>query len=271
MDGTRGTEIALSISMRWLKSILRQKSVHSLFWALPLIVISPSLSQARIRCEQVLSLPPVIARNSKLDQAVLSKRSRSVKKTKIRQIPVKGVTYEVLGLLGEGSSAVYLARSPEGARVTIKHLRQTEGRKPDWINSIYYEVAVTRYYLSRGLMVPRIVAFEVKKDGDRPLEGFLVKEYREGLTWDEFSEARGLSFLFGSKYQTMQEALDREIQSLQEIHEGFRAWLSDQNIDLHEHRFKNLDWLIDHGDHSGFGTQNWLFDIETYRWVLFDP
>lgn len=237
-------------------------------------MIQSELLMAQFKCIDYfndIQRPGVIERNRDLDEAIAKKRTRSIKRVRLQEIKVNGVAYEVVGLLGVGSSKVYLARSSDSQLVVIKHLKKNGEVSADWVYSIYYEAAVTRYYLSKGLLVPRVIDFEIIEFNNKIKEGFLVKEYRVGLTHEEFLEFNGLDFLRGESYNKMDEAYDNSESKISKVHSGFKKWLKENKINLSKYSFSGLEALIKYGDFSGGGHQNWIFDLETYQWVLIDP
>jgi hypothetical protein len=202
----------------------------------------------------------------KIREKINQFRTRKLKQSSFQELLVNGIAYQVVGELGTGSSTVYLARTASRELVSIKRLTE-EGNGDHWVNSLYYEKTVTQFYIEKGLKVPKIIDSQVVREG-RGRVGYLVKEYREGLTLEEsLYEA---SFLRGDGFSQIRQSLHQEVVRVTAIHSEFRAWLEQNHIDLFQHPLPNLNLLIDQGDFGG-AYKNWLYDAELLKWIIFDP
>lgn len=240
--------------------------MHKLFVFLFSVFLGLASAEAALQCAQAHSQRPKA--RSKLAKHIRQYRQSSIQETDIEVIDVNGVHYQVKGILGEGTSTVYLAATPEGRLVSIKLIE--DDSRSHWVNSIYYEIAATKFYQEMGESVPKIidhqVAYSAQLEG---VIGLLVREYREGITREELEAlvSEGISEWKAGKQ--LLKKLVAEQARLRKLHEGFRAWLTAKNIKLKP--FPKLKSLIDEGDLSLTWSDNFLFDPELGRWIIFDP
>lgn len=194
-------------------------------------------------------------------------RKSRIYKDETKSIVVNSKKYLVKGVLGEGTSTVYLAAAPNGQMVTIKLIEDYNS----WINSLYYEIAVTEFYLQMGVKVPRVYDYEIKFSEDKDIQiATLVKEYREGVTREELEELTAVYPKQWKEGQRLLNELNSERKKLGKIHTKFAKWLKVNNINLEAHPFKQLHKLIKEGD-MGEHTDNFLYDTKLNQWILFDP
>lgn len=212
--------------------------------------------------------------NEAFDQYILKIQSRK-KDLSHQTTIVNGTSYALLKRLGKGTGTAYLAAAPDGVRVVIKHLQEnakTKGTKR--VNSIFYEMAVTEYYLAHGVRIPKILKYEITQSNGI-LNGYLVKEYVDGLTLDHFEENRpAMMQLLGEvHFKALENDIRDQVSKIGKLHEGFEAWLDRNNINLFQWDFDHLKQLIKYGDAvNPFNRgNNWIFDRIHYRWVLIDP
>lgn len=171
-------------------------------------------------------------------------------------VSINGIEYKTIGRF---TNEVVLAETAAGELVVIKEVNNS--RMPDWVNSIYYEVAATQYYQELGLKVAPILDYEIAGS-----VGYVVKEFRTGLEGDELKF--NLDFLSPTESSELRVELARSIEKYQHAHSGFSKWLERNGIDLHAHPFRFLDRLIQRGDAVA---RNFIFDVNANEWVLFDP
>jgi hypothetical protein len=204
--------------------------------------------------------PQAYARFTKL---VKDYRSGELGRVEMRSIVVNHISYQIVGNLGESAGGPnYLCKASSGKDVLVKVIN--DPRRNGWKNSAYYEMAATRFYLSKGFDMPKIIDFE-----DLGTSAYLVKEYHEGVMGEV--EVFDLQ-LYKTEFANFGTALNREKEQLLEklglAHLGFRRWLYDNDIDLQEHPFQRLDDLIHYGDAK---ESNLLYDIKLKKWILIDP
>lgn len=194
-------------------------------------------------------------------------RTSKIETADISQITVNGITYRVLGILGGDRSRVkvYLCEAPNGKRVQIKRTYDNT----TWPNSIYYEMAVTRYYQEMGIIVPKVIDHSVehtRKDNSTYMTAIIVKDYFEGLT--------GIELFFGSDAFTeveldhMNRRLETYRQRVSLAHRGFKDWLKKNNIDLSTVEFSRMDVLLEKGD---LEIRNILYNADVDSGIVFDP
>lgn len=232
-----------------------------LFSVLMLSISAPAAN----RCSQLFSRTETVV--DELTQKIRKWRKSELQWTDIKWINVHNVIYKVQGILGRGSSPVYLAKTPEGNLVSIKVI---EGEKSGWVNSIYYEIAATEFYLKMNAAVPRIIDFEVRYSEQLGGKvGVLVKDYHEGLTREE------LEYLvhdhprrWAKEGKPLLDVFPIQRQRMQELHKKFAQWLEENGIKLKP--FKELKSLIEKGDMLEV-RDNFLFDVALGRWILYDP
>jgi hypothetical protein len=193
-------------------------------------------------------------------------RLRKIKRTSVKTFEVNSVKYDVGGFLGESTSRVYLATAPNGQRVTIKRIVESEDT-PGWLGSVAYETEISAFYAEKGLIVPKVIGSEVRPEKGKSI-GYLVKHYHEGILFDDFQESAKLK---GNDSHRFEEARRIEIAHVREIHRGFRKWLEMKKSPLLDDRTGIIQSLIDRGDFDGFSYGNWLFDLDRETWIVFDP
>lgn len=204
---------------------------------------------------------------SPLASKISKYRKSRVYKDETKSIVINSKKYFVKGVLGEGTSTVYLAAAPNGQMVTIKLIEDYGS----WINSLYYEIAVTEFYLQMGVKVPHVYDYEIKFNEDKDIQiAALVKEYREGVTREELEELIAINPRQWADGQRLLNELNRERKKLGKIHAKFSKWLKENNINLEAHPFKQLQKLIKEGDMDEY-TDNFLYDTKLNQWILFDP
>ncbi len=218
-------------------------------------------------CDELLvsAKPHFITQN--FNEKMRRFRSARIGKTRLKFISVNNINYEVIGVLGESASKVYLGSNPlSQEKVSIKVFDNED--YDHWHNSIYYEIAVSRFYTENGLIVPRIIDHQIINKKDSLPVGYLVKEYREGITGDDLGWPRLMREQDLWKLEELKEA---EVNKVNKIHPKFQSWLKKKKINLFEHPFQSLNRLIKYGDFDGHSYGNWLFDLELQQWILFDP
>lgn len=216
-------------------------------------------------CLQFYDKPNYV--QSPLASKISKYRKSRIYKDETKSIVINSKKYSVKGVLGEGTSTVYLASAPNGQMVTIKMIEDYSS----WINSLYYEVAVTEFYREMGVKVPRVYDYEIKFNEDKDIQiAALVKEYREGVTREELEELTAINPKQWAEGERLLNELNRERKKLGKIHTKFEKWLKEKNIHLEEHPFKQLQKLIKEGD-MGEHTDNFLYDTKLNQWILFDP
>jgi hypothetical protein len=194
-------------------------------------------------------------------------RKTRIYKDGITKAVVNGIKYKIKGVLGEGTSTVYLATAPDGQMVTIKMIDDYSS----WINSLYYEIAITRFYLQMGERVPSIHEYEIKFDSEKDTHvALLVKEYREGITREELEELLATKPRKWHEGEALLRELEQERKKMLRVHKKFAAWLNANKINLQQYPFKQLESLIKKGDMAD-NTDNFLYDIELNKWIIFDP
>lgn len=202
-------------------------------------------------------------------------RARSLLPAGIEKLAVNGKEYQIQGVLGQSVSRVYLAKDPSGTTVVIKEIKTT-AEDAEAANLLYYEKAVTEFYREQGYSMPRVIDLEMNRysiverwPGGRPITGhrsFLVKEYAEGMTYWDFA----MSNLFSEAEKERIVALqDDEYKRVTKIHKGFAGWIRKNRVPLRQHPFRELEKFIKSGDNLKI--DNWLYDLNAGRWVLFDP
>lgn len=229
------------------------------------ILLSSTVAPAANRCSHLFSRTETTV--GELTEKIRNWRKSRIEWTDVKWINVHNVFYKVQGILGRGSSTVYLAKAPEGHFVSIKVI---EGEKSGWLNSIYYEIAATDFYLKMNEVVPRIYDFEIRYSEQLGGKvGVLVKEYREGVTREE------LEYLmherprrWAKEARPLLGDFPIQRQRIQQLHKKFAKWLEENRIKLKP--FKELKSLIKDGDLSE-ERDNFLFDAVLERWILFDP
>lgn len=185
----------------------------------------------------------------------------------VSQVVVNGVGYNVLGKLGGDRQRVqvYLCKAPNGKLVQIKRTHDYN----TWPNSIFYELAVTRFYLEKGLNVPRVIDHSIEYTdvlGSKYMTAIIVKEYFEGPTGADLFDAEASFTTAELDHMTKRVAFFRN--RAQEVHRGFKDWLHANKIDLYKTEFTRLDTLIEKGDIDG---RNILYNAGIDDGVLFDP
>lgn len=220
---------------------------------------------SNVQCTELFSSSSVASKN--LVERVRSWRKTELQWTDVKWIQVHQVYYEVQGILGRGSSKVYLAVGPDGRQVSIKVI---ENDSEQWLNSIYYEIEATKFYLQKGEPVPQVIDFEVKwSEQLGGMVGVLVKEYRLGLTRDELEYLIDLDPSLWAKQVRLLAILESERRRLKKLHQQqFALWLKENKIKLKP--FVKLSRFEQEGDTS-VDHDNFLFDIERGRWIIFDP
>ncbi len=192
-------------------------------------------------------------------------RKARIAKPDLKSIRLGAASYQILGILGKGTSVVYLARSSNGNLVQIKKIVSDTL----WANSLFYEMTVTRFYLENGILVPKILDFEFKdqyEDGQYVgAVAFLVKEYFEGITGDELAAIQNFS---AQERAFLQNKFQASITKLMSTHKGFAGWLKENQINLHENSFPELDRLIQQGD---IKAANLMYASLLDDVVTFDP
>ena len=123
--------------------------------------------------------------------------------------------------------------------------------------------------MENGILVPKILDFEFKdyyEDGQY-VGGvaFLVKEYFEGITGDELAAIQNFS---AQERTFLQNKFQASITKLMSIHKGFAGWLKENQINLHENSFPELDRLIQQGD---IKSANLMYASLLNDVVIFDP
>lgn len=194
-------------------------------------------------------------------------RKNRIYKDEISSLYINNKKYQIYGVLGEGTSRVYLGKDSDGRKVTIKMIYDYSS----WLNSIYYEMAATDFYLDMGVPVPRIYEFEIKFDAEKDTQvAMLVKEYREGITRDELAELIDVGPKKWRDAGYLLKELEVERKKMKRLHDKFASWLVKKKINLKSHPFKQLQRLIKEGDMSE-DNDNFLYDIQLNRWILYDP
>jgi hypothetical protein len=194
-------------------------------------------------------------------------RMKKLEKPEINHLEVNGINYRVIGKLGGDRERVkvYLCAAPNGKRVQIKRTHDNTS----WPNSIYYEMAVTRYYQEKGIIVPNIIDYKVEKthkDNSIYITATLVKDYFEGLTGgDLFFGADSFSV---AEIDHMNQRLETYRLNVAAAHKGFELWLKINGIDLYEHEFSRMDVLLKKGD---LQLRNILYNADTDSGIVFDP
>ena len=97
-----------------------------------------------------------IENRSILQGKIQAYRKSKIAKPDIKSLRLEGASYQILGILGRGSSVVYLGRASNGNLVQIKKIVSDTL----WANSLFYEMTVTRFYLENGILVPKILDFD---------------------------------------------------------------------------------------------------------------
>ncbi len=226
---------------------------------------------------------------SNLDPQTYSIREKisQFRKTKIeilrpsQEARVNGISYQLLGVLGTSSSStVFLARTTNGDIVEVKHVRTTKdpANRLDLINrgeaSILYEIAATRYFRELGLPILKILDHEIiHNSAGKAIEGFLVKQYREGLTGKELNEAPKVIGLNPLEAFRLSLTYEQAVTVFKNAHRNFASWLKKNKIEIKadtgdEMQESLINMLITKGDAN---ERNLLFDPQTQEWILFDP
>ncbi len=196
------------------------------------------------------------------------RESRISKKRKGEIFGVNGVSYLIEGQLGRGTSTVLLAYDPQMKPVTIKIVKPNED-DANWPNTIFYEMAATQFYLDAGETVPKILSYETFENSKGKItKALLVKEYREGITYDDLGWLSEFRVRTWGKHYPLGKELLPELRRLLKIHEGFPAWLKTNNINLWEHPFDQLSRRMESYDAAH---RNFLYDSTLNKWILFDP
>tara|TARA_B110001454_G_scaffold219199_1_gene251771 strand:+ start:75312 stop:76052 length:741 start_codon:yes stop_codon:yes gene_type:complete len=242
---------------KWLTTLKNYLIVLSLLGCLPIHATSKCLGFYH---QKVHPFPALI---SKIHQF----RSNLLETTDVTQLAVNGIAYKVIGKLGGDRERVkvYLCKAPNGKLVQIKRTQDNN----TWPNSIFYEMAVTRYYLEHGLNVPAVIDYSVEYTdvlGSKYMTSTIVKEYFEGPTGSEIFFADD-SFT-SAELNHMNQRITKYRQRVAAIHRGFKNWLKVNKIDLHKTEFSRLDFLIEGGD---IDAHNILYNAILDDGVIFDP
>ena len=98
--------------------MLRLRYMFKLAWLFLSVLLGLEFAQATILCTRVYSKRAQSI--SDLAVHIREYRDSRVHKTHKEVINVNGINYQLRGLLGEGTSRVYLATAPDGRLVSIK-------------------------------------------------------------------------------------------------------------------------------------------------------
>lgn len=197
-------------------------------------------------------------------------------------MPILEPGYSLIGFLGESTAKAYLGMDTKTkALVVVKRGRIIE--------MLWRELAITDYLLEIGERVPKILKASIKADGTT----IIVREYFMGLTGVELESELYRSELY--RYNLPAELsentlgqLDLEILRLKtlylgedKIHLSFEDWYA-----LNAHRLTKKYpeiWEVIQGDSDilssvkdylflkDFSENNFLFDPQRNKWLLFDP
>lgn len=196
------------------------------------------------------------------------RQSKISRKKKGQVITVNDTHYVIEGSLGKGTSTAYLAFDPKGTPVVVKTiLPHVEDR--NWPNTVFYEIAATNFFLESGIKVPRILDYTTFENAKGDLtQSILIKEYVEGVTYEEIYWLSLFRTKNWGKYYPLNEQLQPEKQRLSRVFEGFSSWLDKNQIDLWKHPFKSLSYRIQDYDSAN---RNFIYNPEKQTWILFDP
>jgi hypothetical protein len=237
------------------------------------ITLATSFVQAAPRCDALFTAASSSVSLS-TREVIQSYRDAHLTPSTLHQVSVQGRNYDVIGMLGESSFEVYLARDPGGKLVVIKRMiprdfvltkrgSRMQANDLEWIQ---LEALKTQFFIEKGFDLPKIIDIEISDS-----VGYMVKEYRLGLTADEYKELRRKGAVSGDLH-----VLYDNIRNMQKVYrEAFVPWLKSKGLENIRLPFvngldinANREKLLVKGD---IVDRNMLYDAETGQWIAFDP
>ncbi len=163
---------------------------------------------------------------------------------------INGEAYKPIQLLGYSRARVYLATDSLGRSVIIKDYNlKTLGHESREQNLFNRELELTAFLIDEGIDVPHILLVDKEN-------GWIVKEYVEGLLFQEL-HTRAQLFGFSSEdIQTIKNAFDEMPTQLAIVNKKISSNPHFRQFDPH-----HLDFKVD----------NFIYSLRKQKWILFDP